>query len=481
MLIEQGFKFFQRVWSSPTLMTWGSFLVRSLSLVLVLPLVLNRLDTADIALWYLFSSIIGLQMMVDAGFSPTFSRVIAFAMGGLAAEELKDLREVKNTVEQNQPNWSTIERICSTMWIIYSRLTVLAFVLLSILGTWALAKPIALSSDPKSSWLAWCIVLGTSTFTLLGNVYNSYLQGINQIALLRRWEIITSLGAIVTSLLALVLNAGLLGLVAANQIWVVVNILRNRWLSRYVEGGKFKSLARTAKDKIVIGAVWPSAWRSGVGVFMTYGLIQLSGIVYAQFGYSSAVASYLLGLKLIQVVRQFSQAPFYSKLPLLAQLRATGNQKGQIEIAQKSMTLSYWVYIIGFILLGLLARPLLTLVGSNADFPDNILWCLLGLAFFAERYGAMHIQLYSTTNHIIWHTVTGISGTIYIILSLFLVKKIGVYGFPTALLLSYLACYCWHGAKYSYGMFNLSFIEFEKKAVFIPTITILFASLLMLA
>jgi O-antigen/teichoic acid export membrane protein len=302
----------------------------------------------------------------------------------------------------------------------------------------------------------------------LGNIYNSYLQGLNQIALLRRWEIVFSLAAIATSFIVLLLNGGLLGLVAVNQGWLIINILRNRWLSRLVEQGRFKTFTRKGKDEVVLSAVWPSAWRSGLGVFMSYGLVQISGVIYAQFGSASGVASYLMGLRLIQMVSQFSQAPFYSKLPLLAQRRASGNLKEQVRIAQKGMKLAYWTYVAGFVSLGFLGKPLLGLIGSNADFPDSGLWCLMGLAIFAERYGAMHIQLYSITNHIIWHIANSVSGTIYIAISMTLFSYIGVYAFPLALLISYLGFYCWYSARYSYKAFELLFWSFERKVAIIP-------------
>jgi hypothetical protein len=94
-------KLFKQSWNSPTLMTWGSFATRSLSLIVVLPLVLNRLNTAEISLWYLFSTVIGLQLLADMGFSPTFSRVIAYGMGGLSTFEIKDLPDyIKNEVQK---------------------------------------------------------------------------------------------------------------------------------------------------------------------------------------------------------------------------------------------------------------------------------------------------------------------------------------------------------------------------------------------
>ena len=454
-------------------MTWGSFATRSLSLIVVLPLVLNRLNTPEIALWYLFSTIISLQLLADMGFSPTFSRVIAYGMGGLTTFEIKDLRNFKKSSALAEANWETIEKICSTMRAIYLRLAFVSIFLLATIGTLAMLRPISKIADVRVGWVAWALILLTSGFTLLGNSYSSYLQGVNQIALLRRWEILTSLGAISTSIIVLLAGGGLLGLVIANQTWLIINILRNYWLCSKIESGRFQNFTRKEIDPIVFHAVWPSAWRSGLGVFMGYSLVQLSGVIYAQFEAASGVASYLLALRLMQMISQFSQAPFYSKLPLLAKLRSEGNFEQQIKVAKRGMTLSYWTYVIGFISLGILTTPLLKLVGSNAEFVTPFLWGVMGLSMFAERYGAMHINLYSTTNHIINHIANGVAGIIYLVVALALFKQIGVYAFPIGTFAGYLGFYCWYAAMHSCRAFGLNFWEFEKYTIVPPALVFL--------
>lgn len=457
-------KYIHRFWNSPTFMTWGSFFSRSLSLVVVLPLLLTRLSTEEIALWYLFMTIISFQSLVDLGFAPTFARVIAYAMGGAGVDDLKRPKGEHD----GQANWKTLELICSTMRIVYSRLSLAWAMLLAILGTLALLKPVSLVQKPFSAWIAWGVILLVSTVILRGNIYSAYLQGINQIALLRRWEAITSLGAIVTSFLVLILGSGLLGLVVAHQSWQVLNILRNRWLSGVVEKGRFKQFARSHKNAKVFKTVWPSAWRSGMGVLMGYGLIQASGVMYAQVGSAAGVASYLLALHLIQIVGQFSQAPFYSKLPVLARFFAENKKGALVALAKRGMGLACWCYVTGFISLGIVGKPLLKFIGSNADFPANLLWSLMGLAFFVKLYGAMHLQLYSITNHIIWHIASGVAGTIYIVVCFVLLKPVDVYAFPLGLIAGYLGFYSWYSAMHSYRLFNLSFITFEKSTILVP-------------
>ena len=109
---------------------------------------------------------------------------------------------------------------------------------------------------------------------------------------------------------------------------------------------------------------------------------------------------------------------------------------------------------------------------SNIIFVSPLLWVLMGYAFFAERYGAMHLQLYSVTNHIIWHIVNGISGLIYIFVSFLLFPFINIYAFPLGILIGYLSFYCWYSAKRSYGVFNLNFVNFESHTVLKPFIVL---------
>ncbi|MCF8069380.1 MAG: hypothetical protein K9L30_12425 [Desulfobacterales bacterium] len=457
-------------WNSSTLMTWVSFFSKALSLVVVLPLLLTRLSTEEIALWYLFMTIISFQMLIDVGFSPTFSRVIAYAMGGASINDLKNPKHNND----GQTNWKTLELICSEMRLIYFRLGLLWTMLLFIFGTLALLKPISLVQNTFSAWIAWSIILVVSTISLRGNIYSSYLQGINQIALFRRWEAISSLGAIVTSFLVLIWGGGLLGLVISHQSWQVFSIFRNRWLSGVVEKGRLKNFVKESNNNKIWDAVWPSAWRSGLGVFMGYGLIQASGIMYAQIGTASDIASYLLALRLIQTVSQFSQAPFYSKLPVFARLFAENKKKQLVSLAKKGMRLSFWCYTAGFIGLGIAGEPLLKVIGSNVSFPDSLLWSLLGFGFFIQRYGAMHIQLYSVTNKIIWHISNGISGILYVLVSFMCIKYVGIYAFPIGLIIGYLCFHSWFPSVHSYKVFDLKFISFEKNVLLGPVVVMLF-------
>jgi len=450
------------------MMTWGSFLTRSLSIVVVLPLILTRLSAEEVVVWYLFRSFITLQLQADLGFSPTFTRVIAFALGGLDDTQLRDLRRAVAVPEVAEPNWPAVERICGTMRVIYTRLTGFATLLLATVGTAIVARPIGFLEAPDTGWIAWGLVVAASTVILRGNMYSAYLQGLNRVALVRRWEALMNTGMIGTTVLTLLLGGGLVGLVVAHQGWMVLNVVRNWLLARHVVGGRFREFTDRRVHTRIIEAVWPSAWRSGLGTLIGQAPLQFSGMLYAQVGDAGRVASYLFSMHLLTAMRNFSMAPFYSKIPRLARLRARSDLQELIRVSMRGMRLAHWTYVVLFIGLGLGAEAIIRLIGSNVDFIPLLLWVLFGAAAFVERYGAMHLQLYSTTNHIVWHVANGVTGIAFALIAAVLFPAIDWYGFAVAYLVAYLAFYAPYTARLSYESLKVTFIRFERTVVLGP-------------
>jgi hypothetical protein len=219
----------KRIWNSPTLNTWASFFGRTLGAVLVLPLVLKKFPVEDFNVWSLFSTLLGLQLLVDMGFCVTFVRAIAFCLAG--AESPAAFQRNAAVSKNDGPNWGLLDRVIGSMRFIYRRLALLYLVLLAVVGSAVLARPISLTPDPTSAWLAWAVVVVAGYVNLRTNYLAVLLQGLNEIALVRRWEAITSVATVLTGFVVLLLGGNLLVLVASMQIWSIAAALRNRWLS----------------------------------------------------------------------------------------------------------------------------------------------------------------------------------------------------------------------------------------------------------
>lgn len=439
------------LWESPTLMTWGSFLTRSLSAVLILPLVLRNFPKEEITLWFMFAQIISLQLLVDMGFTPTFSRMIAHAKGQL--------------------NGILVGQIKAIMDKIYFRMTLISFALLLSIGTFFVYEPINhLGSKALAGWAAWAMVVFTSLFYLRGNQYSAYLQGINQIATLRRWEVLIALGGILSSFFVLLSDGGVLGMVIASQIWVLLGILLNRWLvkkNEYIATENSTQNVPISSEEL-FDNVWQTAWRSGLGVLISFGTLRFASLYIGKVEASEQAAIFLFGLRIIEMINEFAQAPVYSKLPRLASLYSERNMGVMMGVAKQGMARSHFIFVGAFIMVGLFGDFALQFIGSKTKFPANDLWIWLGFAYFFQRFGAMHLHLFSTTNQIIWHKVNAITGIIFVISFLLANQENPIYSYPIALLISSLGFYSWYCAYRSYQEFELHFWSFEKRTSLLP-------------
>lgn len=457
----------QRLWNSPTLMTWGSLAARLSGMVVVLPLVLVKFAPAEVAIWQLFVSLYTLQLLLDFGLAPTFSRLLSYARGGASLEDIADTQRIKGgSTSPSQDAVPVLQQVMSTQRWLYARISMGVTLLFAVGGTLALVAPAQNVAEPSQMWLAWGLVLVSSLIGFWGNGYSAALQGMDQIAITRRWEILFALGQIASAVAVLVLDGSLLTLVAANQTWLVMGAIRNRWLMRrlYPE----LMLPQPRPNPLVMSGLWPAAWRSGIGVLMSQGIIQASGLIYGQMATPTQLATYMIGLRLITTVSQFSQAPFYSKLPQMAQSYAKGDTPNQLALALRGMRLAHWVFAAGAIGIGVLGAPLLTLIGSNTPFVDNHIWWLLSAAFFTERLGAMYLQLYSTTNHIVWHIANGVTGVLMLGFAWLLFPHLDMAALPLAMLLAYAGFYTVYAIYLSRKAFKFSWLRFEARSAALP-------------
>lgn len=437
-------RFLLFLWNSPTLTTWGSFAARALSM-LVLPLALRRLDVAETGLWNVLLFIVSLQTAIDLGFTPTFSRLIALAKG--------------HNDEQR------IVRLYNNMRRIYTWLSLAAFGLLLLAGTYYLQPFIGALAHPRDGWAAWVIVLTVSLVYLQGNRYKAFLEGLNHVPALRRWEILTGLGTALTNLAVLLAEGGVLGLIATNQFWALVGVWRNRQLAHHL--GSAYTRQRLPFDKTLFSEVWQIAWRSGLGVLLAFGTAQISVLVFARMMPVATSASFTTGMRLLQIITDFSQAPFYSKLPRLASLFAAKDLGVLMGVARQGMQRSYWAYVLPWMGAGIAGRQALEFIGSNVQFPEPLLWALLGMGGLLQRHGAMHLHLFTISNRVVWHIVSGITGAIFIVAAVIIAPYAGILAQPLATIISCLLFYNAYCAGLSYRFWQLRFWQFERD-VFLP-------------
>jgi hypothetical protein len=450
------------VFKSPTFSTWFSFSTRIGSFFLIQPLIITSFSSTEISLWYLFNIFISYQMLLDFGLSPTVIRLISYGMAGS-----KNIENKQNKNEE--PNWKLIAQIFSSFKYINNILILIWFLFISLIGTFSVNRLITLSAHSQSIWMVWLLLIFVTTISFFGLRYSIYFQGINKVYTLRNTEAIINsiylMSAVFTVLLFKNFVLLLICMLFYKLVLVLVNsILLKRIFKRY---NYSKVYQLEEKDLNIVKEIYRTSWRSGLGSLSSHGIIRLSGIIYAQFGSISMVSSYLLSLKLIDSIREFSSAPFYSRIPYFSQLFILKPRVELLKTVKKYMNISYFSFVVPFVILSIFIDPILSFIGSNTNIIEKHIWIVLGLAFFLERFGAMHLQLFTLSNKIVWHIANGISGILMLVLFYILFPFYQINSFPISMLISYGLFYIWYCVGKSYGFYNIEFKKFDL-IIFIP-------------
>jgi hypothetical protein len=467
----------KKLLESASAMAWTTIAIRLAGFAILLPLILRYFSPEEVTVWLLFSAIVSFQFLADFGFGQTFSREIAYGFVGRSLVDSHDTSvNQPSAIEEalEKPNWDSIQSAITVMLWLYWRLALLALFLFAVFGTWAAIGPIERVSHPQLAWIAWIVVILSTTISIYGSAYTSFLIGADRIATQKRWEALVgglTLGAQITVLIA---GAGLLGIVLVAQLGLIAQVLVNRSLSLHVSDGRFGKTAGSNLDKRLLLAMWPAAWRTVVGTLMGLGISRGIAIAMANLLVASEAATVLLALRIIQTISQISNVPFYVKLPELNRLRASEQISLLVKRSAKFMRTSLLLYGIGAIFVDLVARDLSAYVGSQTQFPDHLFWLTLMSAVFFERFGGMHIQLLLTSNTAIAHVANGVTGAIWIVGLYVLFPIMGDLALPVSMFIAYAGFYAWYSvAPALRSIPGVSFWKFEGKVAGIPLILLM--------
>ncbi|MEM7550372.1 MAG: hypothetical protein AAF363_11885 [Bacteroidota bacterium] len=460
-----------RLLQSPTLTTWLSFFVKISIFILIIPLVVNRLPAETLNVWALFMTIITIQNLLDIGFGTTFLRAFTYANEGVGnfASNFSDVSKLDLKGDRQE----LLSSVFNTMIRIYFYLSVLQLFVMLIAGSMVLQHPIQLTNQSLELWMTWLIIIGTSIFSINARKYINVFLGLNHVAEQKRIDAFMN---------ALFIGLALIGFYLSNSVLVFFLVFQSvhifTWLI-YRKSSVIQSVTARRKGLIgklednVFAEIWPSAWQSLVGIICATGLTQSTGLIYAQLASASDSAVYLIYLRIVSGISTFSQAPFYSKIPVMSKLRATANTEKFVEMVVTFMQRSFWVYSLSIVFFLSFGIRILNYFGKEVQFGNENLFYILGLSFFFERYGAMHSQIVSTSNKIIWHYVNGLNFIITLALIGILYSCLDVLSFPVGLLIGNAMIFTTISAYKSHQLLKTSALKFEMNTALFPLLLLI--------
>lgn len=458
-----------RLAARPAIATWAAFIIRAFPLVLLPFLIAVRADVAFLAIWLVLITLQGLQLLFESSLSAPFMRSFSYAMGG--ADRLRI--DVGPPMQAGRStNHVLLARTWNTGAAVYAGMALLTALMTLIVGAWSAGDIVRYLGPRHQVWPALAVFAVGAGLRAYGGLHLSYLYGVERITLVRWWEAAFWLVALISACTAIWTGAGLLGVALAYQVPLAANILWNMWLCRRDQAARSGFVRCWRPDRDIIVQLWPSVWRTGVGTFLYLGTTQGAGLYYATIGEPAQVAAFLFAMSLIRPLGQFAQVPFFTKVPVLARLQVSGERGTQQAIAERSMRQSYLLHT-AMVLGVALVLPLLAQMHEGGLQVPLQLWLLIGLAGYLERMGAMHLQLYSSTNHILVHWANGLTALVFLGLAVGLFGWLGVAAFPAAQALALLMIYLPIGMINSYRTYALPIPGFELKTSVLPLFVLL--------
>lgn len=441
--------------------------VQVISVPILLPLIVVTLDQEDLVIYFLITNIIQLALVADFGFNATFIRYVSYGYAGASLSELsgsggRGALSIRRP-EESGSDWESIRCVQVAMSWVYGGISTFIFVALLGAGSWVIFKLINAEPNSSALWAAWFFVVFSTAASFYGNIFSNYLYGTNHIASQKRVEVVIQLLSVVSIVVSLWLGGGIVGLLVAQQFWRLVLTVALGSLSKKVNGG-FGVGAFGVLNRDVLASVWRAAWRSGVGVFSQVFSTRACIIYLGRTAPPEFSASFMFAMQLIDKFILFCNVPFYVKIPKMAMLAARFKLDDLAEVAKRNMTIGLSTFIALGVLTQVSGSVVLDFIGSNVAFLSPEYWMVLCVGFIFQRYGAQHAQLYSCTNHIIWHWLNGTSGVLILIAFLTLTRYVGYLSFPLSVLLVSAVFYVPISVNYSLGFLKKELMEFEGVA-----------------
>src|ERR1039457_4196483 len=171
--LSQPAALLNRLYGSTIIWSWVFNGFRLATGLLLLPLVLRKLSTEELGMYYVFLSLVALAPVIDFGFSPTIHRFVSYAMGGAETIQAQGVSKGAGS----GPNFGLLWQLFFTTRALYRVLALIVFVILGVWGTYMVELRIHETPSPNVTRVAWLITLIATVLNIYSSWAPTFLRG----------------------------------------------------------------------------------------------------------------------------------------------------------------------------------------------------------------------------------------------------------------------------------------------------------------
>lgn len=387
------------LWESPSATAWLYIAIQIASSIGVVPVLVAKFPTAETALWLLLSTILGITVLADFGFSQTVVRVASFYFAG-ATELPSDLASLKSERAVNStPNYVGLARLSGTTKRIYGYIGLASLALLGAYGYLLTSTLIIDSPEPTRLVVSLVLVVIVGAVNILTTRHIGLLQGVHRIQHVNQLRVIVLTVELIAMIGVAMLSLGVPYLCAILLLRSLFIFWRVGRLTDDVLLAQVTS-ADIQYDQRLFDAMWVPTKKQGGLAFGSYFINHGSTVVVSQVGNPAIIAAFLFTKRILEAGRTLAQVPFVMNVQAIFAPLATGNLLKARHSVAKYVGLSLGLltaFSVGLILLGPFG---LSLFGIQALLLPASLLIVMCVALILETHHSFHALVYLSTNQV---------------------------------------------------------------------------------
>ena len=401
------------------------------SALFLLPLILWRIPSDELGLWYVFISLGALAALMDLGFAHAVTRSAGYLWAGsrvllpfgidLADTMLE--RDTTGGAIHRQPNLPMLRNLVASLRVYYLSAGGLVLLLLTTAGgAWIWHKSLGLANaqSVRLAFLAYAIGVSVG---FANSLWPSLLSGINAVKEAQQITTACLLANFCLVVTGLLLGWGIWALVIGTVVAGFAECLIGRTVFQ-----RLVSLRSGKFDVSVLRVLWPNAWRTAAVGFGAFMILQANTLICSAFLDLRTTASYGLSLQAATLLVGVSSIWVRVKLPTINHLRAQGMVERIAAIFRPRIVFALLTFGAGAAVLLLSGRPLLELLNTRTQLLPGALLATLLLIQLLEMHHSLYGELVYSENVNPFVKPALISGVAIIILSVLLTPRFGVWG-----------------------------------------------------
>ena len=329
---------------------------------------------------------------------------------------------------QPEPNYRLLADLVKTMQIYYRGIGILITVLMGIFGTLWIQHKAHLLPDANEVLWAWLLFLAGIFVNITSGMWHPLLSGINQVRLNQQVFVIGLIANYLTIAIGLLLGAGLFAPVAGFFLMGAISRGAARYkFNQFTEAKEYAATARWSAK--LLRGLWPTAWRTGIVTLGIYATLNLGTLICSAFLGLKAAASYGLSMQLVLAAVAIAASFIAVKLPIIAQMHALGKscEIGNLVFPRMRW---FWVVYIGLALFTIIFGDRVIHGWFHSKTPLLSTPLLIGLFIVTglEGHHGLFRELAVTAHRNPFSVPVVVSGILIVLLSLFVSRRIGLWG-----------------------------------------------------